>query len=157
MLHDLAGRSNPLNCMSAMLISRLAHPLRISWRKCNEGRSLSEKLNKRSYATRVRAIPANRPGTANLKKPAIPYKARPLIDKYAQRSSPTLLYQAPSPVLYQTGCYLLAGFCFTWAGYNVWNTFLDPLVETGNFVKFSIGGVCGFMITIGGYIFPKVC
>lgn len=40
---------------------------------------------------------------------------RPTTNRYALKSSPTLLYQAPSPFWYRTGCLLISVFCFTWA------------------------------------------
>ena len=70
-------------------------------------------------------------------------------DTLALRSSPTLLYQAPSPTSYIAGCFLLGGFCFTWAAINFYSQYLYPADGTPAWVPVFVGGVCVAMTCFG--------
>ena len=63
-------------------------------------------------------------------------------DSLAGRASPTLLYEAPSPNLYITGCYILSAACFAYAGTNFYNTYLNPPEQLGTWIPVMVGGVC---------------
>ena len=80
----------------------------------------------------------------------------PLAKQLAARSSPTLLYQAASPVSYITGCYVMGGFCFAWAGVNFWNVIVSPPADLSLFVYGAMGGLCFLMCCFGAYCIYKV-
>ena len=82
---------------------------------------------------------------------------RPEISKFLQKSSPTLLYQAPSSAAYKTGCYLLATFCFAYAGFNCWDLLLNPPIELSYFTRSAISSTCTLMTVFGMYCVFKVC
>ena len=70
-------------------------------------------------------------------------------DTLARRSSPILLYQAPSHTVYIAGCWLLGGFCMTWATFNFYSQYLDPAKGTPTWIPVLIGGVCVVMVCMG--------
>ena len=70
-------------------------------------------------------------------------------DTLALRASPTLLYQAPSPAVYITGCFLLGGFCFTWAAINFYSHYLYPADDVPAWAPVFVGGVCVAMVAFG--------
>ena len=63
-------------------------------------------------------------------------------DSFASRTSPTLLYEAPSPNLYIAGCYILSTACFAYAGTNFYNTYLNPPEHLSTWIPVMVGGVC---------------
>ena len=70
-------------------------------------------------------------------------------ESLARRSSPTVLYEAPSPYLYMTGCYVLATACFAYAGFNFESTYLHPPEQIGYWIPIAVGGVCVAMAFFG--------
>ena len=74
-------------------------------------------------------------------------------DVLAARPSPTLLYQSSSPILYITGCYILSGFCFGYAGWNFYSTYLHPPEMIGYWIPIMVGGVCVAMAFFGTWLF----
>ena len=96
-----------------------------------------------SSPSTLRAAPLN-------KSPGAAYKS--YSDVLAARSSPTLLYQASAPLLYITGCYILSGFCFFYAGWNFYATYLNPSESLGSWLPIMIGGVCVGMAFFGTWV-----
>ena len=67
----------------------------------------------------------------------------------ASRSSPTLLYEAPSPVGYITTCYVLGAGCLVYAVFNFYTVYLHPPDQLGFYLPVMVGGVCVFMALVG--------
>ena len=72
------------------------------------------------------------------------------------RQSPTLLYQAESHTWFIVSCYLVGGFCFTWAGINFRNQYLYPLQGTPPVLSTIMGGVCLCMVALGCWFMIRV-
>jgi hypothetical protein len=75
-------------------------------------------------------------------------------DALALRTSPQLLYQARSPVIYMTGCYILSGLFVGLAAANVVNYFVlppDQLGELYYMVPLAIGGACIVLVGFGAW------
>ena len=91
-------------------------------------------------------------------KPALPYRS-PLTaytEQLTNRTSPTLLYEAPSHALYKTGWLVLGGFCLTWAVINFNNHYHNPLEGTPTYVPYVVGVACVGMVAGAGWSFLKV-
>jgi len=78
-------------------------------------------------------------------------------ESLARRPSPTILYEAPSPYLYITGCYVLATACFVYAGFNFESTYLHPPEQIGYWIPIAVGGVCVAMAFFGVWSILGVC
>jgi hypothetical protein len=78
-------------------------------------------------------------------------------ESLARRPSPTVLYEAPSPYLYITGCYVLATACFAYAGFNFESTYLHPPQQLGYWIPIAVGGVCVAMAFFGVWSIFGVC
>ena len=63
-------------------------------------------------------------------------------DSFANRTSPTLLYEAPTPNLFIAGCYTLSAVCFVYAGTNFYNNYLHPPEHIGAWIPVMFGGIC---------------
>lgn len=100
--------------------------------------------------------------SSKLGKPAsvAPSKIPSAYQSFAQllalRQSPTILYQAQSHTWFIVNCYVVSGFCFTWAGINFYNEYLYPLEGIPPFLSVIMGGVCLFMVAIGGWFIVRV-
>lgn len=84
----------------------------------------------------------------------------PTYKSYAQtialRQSPTLLYQSSSHMWFISGCYLMGGFCFAWAGLNFHMNYLYPPEGTWTLLPNIMVGVCVFMTVLGGWFIRRV-
>lgn len=78
-------------------------------------------------------------------------------ESLARRPSLTILYEAPSPYLYITGCYVLATACFAYAGFNFESTYLHPPEQLGYWIPIAVGGVCVAMAFFGVWSIFGVC
>ena len=78
-------------------------------------------------------------------------------ESIASRSSPTLLYEAPSPVLFVATCYILGAGCLTYAGFNFYSVYLHPPDQMGFYLPVMVGGVCVFMAFAGVWVISGVC
>lgn len=78
-------------------------------------------------------------------------------ESLARRPSPTTLYEAPSPYLYITGCYVLATACFAYAGVNFESIYLHPPEQIGYWIPIAVGGVCVAMALFGVWSTFGVC
>ena len=103
----------------------------------------------RQWATKkTRVSPIIKPSSRTV--PLLPPKVyTSFADTLALRSSPILLYQAPSHALYITSCWLLGGFCMTYATINFYTQILDPLKGTPQWVPMLMGGLCVVMVCAG--------
>ena len=81
----------------------------------------------------------------------------PVVQRFVSRSSPQLLYQAPSPALYVTGCYIIGGFCLVYAAWNSWTVLVHPPEGLRTWVVYAIGGISLFVTVFGVYVLRKVC
>ena len=78
------------------------------------------------------------------------------VESIAFRSSPTLLYEAPSPVLFVTTCYVLGAGCLAYAGFNFYSVYLHPPDQIGFYLPVMVGGVCVFMAFAGLWLISGV-
>lgn len=116
----------------------------------------------RGKATKARTLskpsviskpPPKQPSIAN--SPSIPGPAaqyRSFADTLALRSSPTLLYQSPSTLVFTAASYAIGGFCFFWAGWNFYTTYLVPPEDLSKFLSIGIGTVCFGMACAGTWM-----
>ncbi len=91
-------------------------------------------------------------------KPALPYKS-PLTaytEQLTSRTSPTLLYEAPSHAFYRTGWLVLGGLCLTWAVVYFNHGYYSPLEGTPTFVPYVMNVACVGMVAGAGWSFLKV-
>ncbi|KAL3419632.1 hypothetical protein PVAG01_08130 [Phlyctema vagabunda] len=70
----------------------------------------------------------------------------------AQKSHPTLLYQAPSHFLYYFACYGGATFCFAYTAWNFESSVMNPPPGINEYVPIAFGGICLLMASLGGYL-----
>jgi hypothetical protein len=68
------------------------------------------------------------------------------------RSSPTLLYQAPSHTTYIIGSYAFGIFCLAYAGYNFNAQYLHAPPGLAAWVPVAFGGVCFAMACMGSWL-----
>ena len=128
------------------------HRLRLVCRKvpstaCPQWRSLSLSASQPAFKNSAMISKrVNNISKAYRKAPPATSSARSTYQSYADslanRSSPTLLYEAPSPNLYITGCYILSSACFAYAGTNFYNTYLNPPEHLSTWIPVMVGGVC---------------
>ncbi|RDW71264.1 hypothetical protein BP6252_07827 [Coleophoma cylindrospora] len=82
--------------------------------------------------------------------------ARPAYQSYAaqlaQKSSPVLLYQAPSHTLYKISCYGGSVFCFVYAAWNFNAHYLNADPGLAPWVPIAFGGICFLMAGVGGWL-----
>ncbi len=79
-----------------------------------------------------------------------------MLERFSRRSSPSLLYQAPRPVLLIVGSWALGGFCIAWAALNFSNDFMDPPESLHPILVRGIGVTCVFMTLFGLYVISRV-
>ncbi|KAJ5054742.1 uncharacterized protein L3040_001007 [Drepanopeziza brunnea f. sp. 'multigermtubi'] len=70
----------------------------------------------------------------------------------AQKSHPTLLYQAPSHTAYMIACYGTAGFCFTYATISFWSNYIMAPPDISKWVPIAFGGISFLMAALGGWL-----
>ena len=133
---------------------RFLHKSKVQWFGRRSFQSGARQLaSKKSPALAKKTHPSSSSTsrTAPLSKsPGVAYKS--FSDVLAARSSPTLLYQASAPLLYITGCYILSGFCFFYAGWNFYAIYLNPPETLGSWLPIMIGGVCVGMAFFGAWV-----
>lgn len=113
-------------------------------------RHLSVTVGRQWADKKARLSPIVKATSKTIAPASLPYKAHAsFADTLALRSSPVLLYQSPSHVVYITGCWLLGGFCMTWATFNFYSQYLDPIKGTPGWIPVLMGGVCVAMVCAG--------
>jgi len=80
----------------------------------------------------------------------------PATHKLALKSSPTLLYQARSTVLYMVGCHAISGVCFFIGGLNLWNVYIDKPEHLNTLLSNAVAGCCVAIFFLGIYNLLKV-
>jgi len=70
----------------------------------------------------------------------------------AQKSSPTLLYTAPSHTLFLIASYTGASFCLAYAAYNFEAQYMNPPPGLAKWIPVTFGVVCFGMATFGGWL-----
>jgi hypothetical protein len=70
----------------------------------------------------------------------------------AQKSHPTLLYQAPSHAAFILSSYSAAFFCFSYAGFSFYTNYLDAPADLAAWVPIAFGGICFMMAAFGGWL-----
>ena len=78
-------------------------------------------------------------------------------ESLARRPSPTTLYEAPSPRLYITGCWVLATLCFAYAVSNFESLYLHPPENISSWIPTTVGAVCVGMFCFGIWVSTGVC
>ena len=116
----------------------------------------------RTQLAAQKSLPQSKNSTSTRKAPnALAYiggrkPSQTLAESLASKPSPTLLYQAPSYVVYMTTCCLLGGFCFAWSVFNIYGTFISPIGQPGHFVLVSMGITATLVLCLGGYVMSRV-
>ncbi len=80
-------------------------------------------------------------------------KQETFVSSLAKRSSPTLLYQAPSHTAYVLATYAFSIYAFSYSGYNFYTACLYPTTDLEIWVSYSMGVVCFMMACLGAWIF----
>ena len=75
----------------------------------------------------------------------------------ANKSTPTVLYEGPSPTLYITGCYVISITCLFYAGFNLESAFLHPPEDLSKWIPPMVGGACVATTVIAAFFAFKVC
>ena len=85
----------------------------------------------------AKAPPQSQPKSASLAQVTRPTTA-PATQNYksfaatlASKSSPTLLYESPFPLIHTTVSYLFGGFCIAYSSWNIYAQILHPLHDMG--------------------------
>lgn len=76
-----------------------------------------------------------------------------LASTLARKAEPTLLYQAPSLIVFKVACYTSASFCFAYAAFCVQTNVLDPPPDLAPWVSYAFAGISLFMAGFGSYLF----
>jgi hypothetical protein len=95
------------------------------------------------------ALPKAKPSYKPIEASIIPVTYQSYATTLAQKSHPTLLYQAPSHTIFMICCYSGALFCFSYAGFNFWTQYLVPPESLASWVPIAFAGVC-FVMAAGG-------
>lgn len=82
--------------------------------------------------------------------PAAHYRS--FADTLALRSSPTLLYQSPSIVVFTVASYAFGGFCLAYGGWNFYTTYLNAPEGLSKWVSLGMGAVCVAMSCFGTWM-----
>lgn len=116
-------------------------------------------ITSRRHASRVPQIsPKPRPS----KTPARPSRGpagttyKPFAQTLAERSNPTLLYQAASHGTYIVGCYALGIALSGWALYAVYQIHQHPSITFAVFLKVIYYGACVFAVGLSGILVTRV-
>lgn len=70
----------------------------------------------------------------------------------AQKTSPTLLYNAPSHTLFLIASYTGASFCFAYAAYNFEAHYVNPPADLARWIPMTFGVICFGMAAFGGWL-----
>ncbi|CAL3964970.1 hypothetical protein PZA11_002159 [Diplocarpon coronariae] len=94
-------------------------------------------------------------------KPSTPVKAstptspavyQTFASTLAQKSRPTLLYEAPSHTNYMIACYGTAGFCFVYSISCFWTNYINVPPDISAWVPFAFAGISFLMAALGGWL-----
>lgn len=133
--------------------SQLVHMRPTLWNAFNDigpTRHLSVTVGRQWANQKARVTPMVKTTSKTVAPASLPPQAyRSFADTLALRPSPVLLYQSPSHAVYVTGCWLLGGFCMTWATFNFYSQYLDPIKGTPEWIPVLMGGVCVAMVCAG--------
>jgi hypothetical protein len=70
----------------------------------------------------------------------------------AQKSHPTLLYQAPSQTIFIVSSYSASVFCLSYAAISFWSNYLAAPPDLAAWVPYAFGGISFMMACFGGYL-----
>jgi hypothetical protein len=73
-------------------------------------------------------------------------------EQLAEKTHPTLLYQAPSHLLFKISSYAGGFFCISYSTYNFWAHFLFPPEGINQYVIYAYGGIVVLMTALGTYL-----
>ena len=141
------GRSQIFYCRHR-LFSRCST---LQYAAAKSARPLKPKTSSKAAASQIQRHPTaqkqplKRPSNAVVQAP----KFRSFADTIAAKERPTLLYQAPEHGGYVIASYAAGLFCFSWAGYHVWQHYLFPPVDLPFWVP-PLYGIIGFAMTCFG-------
>lgn len=138
-------------------LSHIRPPLLSAFKRVNGTGSATRHLSvtaRRQWASKKAQLPPVAKATPKpvgpTSLPRLPPKAYgSFADTLALRSSPILLYQSPSHAVYITGCWMLGGFCMTYATFNFYTQYLNPIKGTPEWIPVLMGGVCVAMACAG--------
>ena len=120
-------------------------------------RHLSVTVGRQWANKKTQLSPIAKTASKTIVPASLPHKAyRSFADTLALRSSPILLYQSPSHAVYITGCWLVGGFCMTWATFNFYIQYLDPIKGTPEWIPVLMGGVCVATMCLGTWVILRV-
>jgi hypothetical protein len=119
-------------------------PLRLSKPKAHSKATTAQVQGKHRQPT-AQKQPLNRSSKAVKQTP----KFRSFAESLGAKEDPTQLYQAPEHGGYVAASYTAGIFCFSWAGYHVWQHYLFPPADLPFWVP-PLYGVIGFAMTCFG-------
>jgi hypothetical protein len=102
-----------------------------------------------------RASPTNKPAFSPNKSPALtppPSIYQPFASTLAQKSHPTILYEAPSHTLFIVSSYAGAIFCFGYATFTFWSNYLHAPAGLSTWVPIAFSGICFLMAALGTWV-----
>lgn len=146
------SRSNSLcyqisnRCFSPEILTRIPKPFpRVrAFSNARHLRAKKHQIERGSSNSTLKAVSRPLP---TLKSAHGAYKS--LADTLSSRSSPTLLYQAPSPTVYIAACYSFGTFCLVYAGFVFYSQYLHPMDGTPVWLPVMMGGISVFMTFVG--------
>ncbi|KAI9800196.1 MAG: hypothetical protein M1825_004180 [Sarcosagium campestre] len=94
--------------------------------------------------------PTTTPGSSSSASQSAQF--RTIADILAARSSPTILYQAPSHSAYIIGSYVSGFFCLSYAGYHFIAHYMQPPPDLPGWVTAAFGIVCFGMTCMGTWL-----
>jgi hypothetical protein len=100
-----------------------------------------------------KVLPKSKPSFTPTKAPtpATPAVYQSFASSLAQKSHPTLLYQAPSHALFMLSSYGAAVFCLSYGVIVFWSHSLHAPADLAFWVPYAYGGICFFMAAFGGW------
>lgn len=144
-LPQLASKAS-LKCRSQLRYFSRSPFVQLASKKATKARPPS----KPSVTQRPPSNPKSLPKSASVQGPTAQYRS--FADTLALRSSPTLLYQSPAQVAFTVASYAFGGFCFMWAGWNFWSTYLYAPEGLSQWVSVGMGALCFAMACFGTWI-----
>lgn len=100
------------------------------------------------------SAPTTKPASTPTKLPAAPRNAtyQSYASTLAQKGHPTLLYVAPSHTAFLISSYSGAAFCFSYAAFNFWSSYLNPPPGLSTWVPIAFGAICVGMSAMGAWL-----
>ncbi|PBP15638.1 hypothetical protein BUE80_DR013625 [Diplocarpon rosae] len=107
-----------------------------------------------SQPTIKTVLPKDKPSFTPVKAStaASPAVYRTYASTLAQKSRPTLLYEAPSHTKYMIACYGTAGFCFVYSVSCFWTNYIHVPPGISAWVPYAFAGVSFLMAALGGWL-----